>query len=161
MIVTDPHKTLRGPSNWTHRLSAQAPSSNWTNWLSAQDFPVVTPENQATGHSSHPHKSSQATGHFRYPHKSSEATGQSLSAQQNPSNWTIRTRNPSPNPNAETHPKSINRLRRLVDLAYAQWNQFPLVCSMALSDTHQASIQYDTCRIYSIKYQNRDLKLST
>jgi hypothetical protein len=42
---------------------------------------------------SYPHKSSQATGHFRYPHKCSEATGQSLSAQQNPSNWTVRTRN--------------------------------------------------------------------
>ena len=31
--------------------------SNWTLWLSAQDFPVVTPENRATGHSSYPHKS--------------------------------------------------------------------------------------------------------
>ena len=44
--------------------------SNWTLWLSAQDFPVVTPENRATGHSSYPHKSSQATGHSSYPHKS-------------------------------------------------------------------------------------------
>ena len=33
--------------------------SNWTLWLSAQDFPVVTPENRATGHSSYPHKCPQ------------------------------------------------------------------------------------------------------
>ena len=55
--------------------------SNWTLWLSAQDFPVVTPENRATGHSSYPHKSSQATGHSNNPHKR-------LSV---PSNWTIAT----------------------------------------------------------------------
>jgi hypothetical protein len=32
---------------------------------------------------------------------------------------------------------------------------------MALSDTHQASIQYDTCSINSIKYQNNDLRADT
>jgi hypothetical protein len=32
---------------------------------------------------------------------------------------------------------------------------------MALSDTHQASIQYDTCSINSIKYQNNDLRTDT
>jgi hypothetical protein len=72
----------RKSSNWTLWLSAQAPSSNWTLWLSAQDFPVVRPENQATGQSSYPHKSSQATGHSSYPHKSLPVA---------PSNWTAAT----------------------------------------------------------------------
>ena len=74
-------------------------------------FPQATGHSEITlsGHSNYPHKSSQATGHVRYPHKCSEATGQSLSAQQNTSNWTIRTRNAAPNPNAETHPRSRNR----------------------------------------------------
>ena len=42
-------------------------------------------------------------------------------------------------PNLKRCRSTLSELGRLVDLAYAQWNQYPLVCSLALSDTHQAT----------------------
>jgi len=63
----------------------------------------VTPENQATGHSSHPHKSSQATGHSNDPHKSLQV----------PSNWTTATANRALS-GAERHTQAAPaRLRRI------------------------------------------------
>ena len=99
----------------------------------------------------------QATGQPRYPHKFPQATGNSLSAQEFTSNWiyNIRTssleqldnRYPHKSSQATGHcryPHKASQLQiqeqrvtqdlridpgSLVDLAYAQWNQFPLVCS--------------------------------
>ena len=115
-----PHKFPQATGN---SLSAQEFTSNWiynirTSSLEQLDTRYPHKSSQATGYNirtssleqldnRYPHKSSQATGHCRYPHKASQLQIQEQRVTQD----------------LRIDPGS------LVDLAYAQWNQFPLVCS--------------------------------
>jgi hypothetical protein len=139
-----PHKFPQATGN---SLSAQEFTSNWiynirTSSLEQLDTRYPHKSSQATGYNirtssleqldtRYPHKSSQATGYNirtssleqldnRYPHKSSQATG--------------HCRYPHKASQLQIQEQRVTQDLRidpgsLVDLAYAQWNQFPLVCS--------------------------------